>query len=305
MKAIPTRLAASILLALITALGPAVSAQEMEARAYSPSPVGANFALFIYSYQSGDVLLDAALPLSDVKVKVNSAVVGYGRTFSLAGRQATASLAMPYVWGTASGAVSEQALEVTRSGLGDLRLRLGINLIGSPALGSREFAARKPATVLGASMNVVVSSGQYDPRRLINLGSNRLAFKPEMGLSKPVGPWTLELIGGVWFFTDNKDFFGGSRRQQKPLTSFQGHVIYTLRPRMWLAADATYYIGGRTTVDGAVNADYQKNSRIGATFSFPLSKGNSLKVAWARGLTARIGGDLTAIVVGWQYTWLK
>jgi hypothetical protein len=214
-------------------------------------------------------------------------------------------MAVPYVWGRVSGTVFEQQQEVTRSGLGDLRLRLGVNLIGSPALGPREFAARKPTTILGASVSIAAPTGQYDPRRLVNLGSNRWAFKPELGLSQPLGRWTLELIGGAWFYTDNKDFFGGSRREQKPLASIQGHVVYTLRPRMWIAGNATFYTGGRTVLNDVINADRQKNSRVGATISFPVTQQHSAKVAWAKGLTARIGGDLNTIAVGYQYTWLK
>jgi hypothetical protein len=275
----------------------------MEARAYSRSPVGANIAIFTYSYQTGDVLLDPALPLTDVSVKLNSTVVGYGRTFNLAGRQATGSIAIPYVLGTVRGTVFEQQQEVTRSGLGDLRLRIGVNIIGSPALTPSEFARHKPTTVLGTSLSIVTPTGQYDPRRLVNLGSNRWAFKPELGLSHPIGAWTLELIGGVWLFTENQDFLGTSVREQKPLTTLQGHVIYTLRPRMWVAGNATFYSGGRTVVDGRINADFQSNSRAGATFSFPVTQKQSVKVAWAKGVTARIGGSLNTIVVGYQYTW--
>jgi len=280
--------------------------QEIEARAYSRSPVGANIALFTYSYQTGDVLFDPALPLTDVSVNINGAVVGYGRTFNLAGRQATASAALPYVWGTVRGTVFEQQQqEVTRSGLGDLRLRIAANIIGSPALSPQEFATRKPTTVLGASLSLVAPTGQYDPRRLVNVGSNRWSLKPELGLSHPIGDWTLELIGGVWLFTDNDNFFGGSLREQKPLASFQGHVIYTIRPRMWVSASGTYYTGGRTVLNGRLNADLQNNSRVGATFSYPVSRNHSIKVAWAKGVLSRIGGSLNTIAVGYQYTWFK
>jgi len=279
------------------------SGQEMEARAYSRSPVGASIALITYSYQTGDVLFDPALPLTDVSVNINGAIVGYGRTFNLAGRQGTASAALPYVWGTVRGTVFEQQQEVTRSGLGDLRLRIAANIIGSPALSPREFATRKPTTVLGTSLSVVAPTGQYDPRRLVNLGSNRWAFKPEVGLSHPIGDWTLELIGGVWLFTDNDNFFGGSLREQKPLASFQGHVVYTIKPRMWVSASGTYYTGGRTVLNGRLNADLQNNSRVGATFSYPVSQNHSIKVAWAKGVISRIGGSLNTIAVAYQYTW--
>ena len=289
----------------VVALAATVRGQEMEARAYSPAPVGANVAVFVYTFQTGDVLFDASLPLKDVNVKLNAAGVGYGRTFGLFGRQTTASVALPYAWGTVRGSVFEQSHEVRRSGLADARIRVAVNLFGSPALSPREFAARKPSTMVGTSFTVIFPSGQYDPRRLVNLGANRFAFKPEVGISQPIGSWTLELDTGVLFYSDNKEFFGGARREQKPLASIQGHVIYTFKPRMWLSVDGTYYTGGRTTVNDTLNADLQRNSRIGATFSLPVTRKHSLKVSWAKGLTAIVGGDLNTVAIGWQYAWIK
>jgi len=294
------------LLALISILAWATvgSAQEMEPRAYSRAPVGSQFMVFTYAYQTGDVLTDAALPLQDVSVKLNGVAFGYGRTFGLAGRQANVALGAAYYKGRASGTVFEDRQEVTRSGLGDVRVRFSTILIGGPALRPKEFAAYKPKALLGASMTVVMPTGQYDPRRLLNLGSNRWSFKPEVGLSKPFGSWTLELVGGVWLFTANNDFFGGVKREQKPIVSLQSHLIYTIRRRMWAALDTGYYTGGRTVVNGIINNDKQANSRIGGTFSLPLTQRQSFKVAFAKGLTTRFGGDMTTIVFGWQYAWV-
>ena len=87
-----------------------------------------------------------------------------------------------------------------------------------------------------------------DPRRLVALGSNRWAFKPELGLSKPKGRWTMEAAGGLWMFTPNRNFFGGSRREQKPIMSLQGDLIYTLRPRMWVSVNGSHaarWLSGR------------------------------------------------------------
>ena len=36
---------------------------------------------------------------------------------------------------------------------------------------------------------------------LINYGTNRWAFKPEVGVSRRWGHWTLDTYGAVWFFT--------------------------------------------------------------------------------------------------------
>jgi hypothetical protein len=100
-------------------------------------------------------------------------------------------------------------------------------------------------------------------------------------------------------------FFGGSRREQKPLLSVQGSVSYTLRPRTWVAVNASYYSGRRTIVNGVVNADRQGNSRVGVTGSIPLNQHQSIKVAVAKGVTTRIEGHLNTVAVAWQYSWLK
>lgn len=277
--------------------------QEMEPRAYSPAPNGTQFVLVGYGYQSGDVLLDSSLPLKDVNIKLNAASVGYGRTFNLAGRQANVAVVFPYLWGTAEGTVFENQVKVRRSGGGDVRVRFSTLLKGGEALSPREFAQRKPATIIGASVSIVVPSGQYDPARLVNPGSNRWAFKPEIGISKPKGRWTFEVMGGTWIFTANKSFLGNSRREQKPMASVQGGVIYTLRPRMWVSGNATFYRGGSTVINEKENEDRQRNARVGATFSFPLNRQQSVKLAWAKGVTTRIGGNLNTIAIAWQYAW--
>ena len=152
---------------------------------------------------------------------------------------------------------------------------------------------------------MMAAGNNYDPARLISLSSNRWAFKPEVGLSRPHQRWTFETAAGAWFFTTNNNFFGGSRRAQRPLLSLQGDVIYTIRPRMWVSFNATYYRGGNTVVNGEENAYRQANSRIGATYSLPLNQHQSIKVAWAKGLTTRFGGSLNTIAIAWQYTWVR
>ena len=50
----------------------------------------------------------------------------------------------------------------------------------------------------------------------------------------------------MWIFTDNNDFFGGHVRGQDRF-DLQAHVGYNFGPNFWLAADAIYYTGGRTS----------------------------------------------------------
>jgi hypothetical protein len=137
----------------------------------------------------------------------------------------------------------------------------------------------------------------------VNIGTNRWAFKPELGISKGLGPLTLELATGVSFYTDNRDFLGGQTRAQDPIYSIQGHVIYSLRSGIWLAVDGTYYTGGRTTIDGVEGNDLQKNWRVGLTVALPVNRHNSLKLYASTGVFTRTGSDFDTVGVAWQYRW--
>ena len=290
--------------ALLWTLGSAISAaQSLEPRAYSPNPVGANFALVNYAYQTGEIVFDASLPFSDVTAKINSGTFGYVRTFGLFGRSASAALAVPYVWGSVEGRVEEEQRRITRSGFADIQSRLTVNLLGGPALTPAEFARRKPETALGFTLVTVAPTGEYMPDKLINLGANRWAFKTELGLSQPAGKWAFEAYAAAWFFTPNDDFFGGQRRTQEPIYAFQGHVSYTFRPRLWLAVSGTYYTGGETSLDGGPGRDLLKNSRVSVTGSVPLGQRQSLKLFYARGATRSIGADFTTYSVSYQILW--
>jgi hypothetical protein len=295
--------AAGVVLVAVLLRAGAVSAQQLEPRAYSPSPVGANFLGLGYTFSSGGAVMDPSSPVTNIEASVHSAVPYYGRTFGLLGRQASVTLGAPYAWGTVSGDVQEVNRTVDRSGFGDPQFRLSVNLIGGPALTPQEFARHEQSTTLGASVIVTAPFGEYDSSKLINLGTNRWAFKPELGLSHPIGNWGFELYAGVWLFTDNDDFFGGQEKKQDPLASFQTHVVYTVRPRLWAAFDLTYYSGGSTTIDGAGRDDRQDNTRAGVTLSLPVAASQSVKVAWARGVSTRVGSAFDTMGVAWQVLW--
>jgi hypothetical protein len=212
---------------------------------------------------------------------------------------------MPYANANVTGDVMGVPQQAYRSGLGDVRFRLAVNLLGDPALTPEEFARRSPSTIVGASLTVIAPTGQYIPSRLINVGANRWSFKPDIGISQPFGNWFVEGTIGVWIYTDNDDFFGGRRRSQAPIPTFQGHAGYNWKPGLWLAADVTYFTGGRTSVNGIEDQDLQLSVRYGVTLSIPLARKWSAKLAWSRGLVTRVGGNFQTFSVALQYRWFN
>ena len=281
----------------------AVFAQQLEPRAYAPTPVNLNITGVATVYSSGDVAIDPSVPITDAEARVILAAPYYARSFALFDRQAAISLVLPIADFEGNGDVQEETRQVSLTGQGDPVVRFAVNLLGSPAQTPQEFATRKRDTILGASLSVVTPLGEYDGTKLVNLGANRWAYKPELGLSQPIGNWDLEVYAGAWFFSDNDDFYGGHLREQESLLSTQAHAVYTFRPGMWTSLDFTYYTGGTTTVDGVRKDDRSDNSRAGLTLAVPVAKHHALKFSWSRGVSVRIGQNFTMLGASWSYVW--
>ena len=295
-------LSVSIAAPFALAIG-AARAQEMEPRSYALSPIDTNFLVVGYSRAEGDVLTDPSLPISNLRATINAGVVGYSRTFDLAGHFASAALALPYLQSDIHGDVESQGRFVARSGQGDIRLRFAASLLEGTAYTPAEFARREPTTSLGASLTIIAPTGAYDSTKLINVGSNRWTFRPEIGVSQPYGDWFVEGSAGVWIFTDNSKFFANNVRSQDPLMLTQMHVGYNFLPGLWLAFDGTFYAGGETSVNGIRSRDGQVTSRYGLTASVPFAEGLSAKFSWSTWLTTRNIGHFEYFSLALQYRW--
>ena len=277
-------------------------AQELEPRAYSVSPRGTNFLLLGFARTTGDVSFDPALPIEDATATLHTTVVGYVHTIGVLGRSASVGALVPYLWGSAQGLVYDFFQQAHRSGLADPAFRFAINLYGAPAMSAAEFKDYKQKTNIGASAVVLVPLGQYDKARLLNIGANRWAVKPEIGISQRAGRWYLDLYAGTWLFTANREFATGVRRQ-KPIGIAQANLTCTITSRVWASFSANLYTGGRTSVAGVARADYLHNSRIGGTLAIRVTRHQSIKFHGSTGAVTNIGADFATIGTAYQYTW--
>ena len=298
-----SRAAIAALACSLAAAVSVASAQDIEPRAYSNAPVGMNFAIAGYAYTRGALEFPAATQLTEAKFTTNTAVLAYARALDLGGLAGKFDAIVPYMDLSGSALYQGDPIERKVGGLVDPRFRVSVNFYGAPALGPKEFRDYRQDLIVGASLQVGAPLGQYDPSRLVNIGNNRWSFKPELGVSKALGAWTLEGKLAATAFTDNDNFFGGKHRSQDPIYSAQGNAIYSFAGGVWASLDATYYAGGRTTLDGVRGADLQQNWRIGGTLSFPLDARNSVKLYASSGVFARTGNNFDLIGIAWQHRW--
>jgi hypothetical protein len=262
-----------------------------------------NFLIAGFTSSTGGLASDGSLRLSDPHLKTTSAVVAYARAFGLAGMSGKFDVVLPYSHLSGSALYEGSQIQRQATGLSDAAIRLSLNFYGAPALSLPEFKSYEQDLIVGGSVQVSAPSGQYDDTRIVNIGTHRWYLKPELGLSKAVGPWILEAATGVTVYSTNTDFFNGNRRSQGPLFSVRGHAIYTFASGIWASIDATYFAGGRTTLNDNLESDLQQNSRAGATLAYPVDSHNSIKLYASKGLSARTGNSYVLVGAAWQYRW--
>jgi len=279
--------------------------QNLEPRAYSNAPVGMNFLLAGYRYSAGALEFDPALPVEDADAAVNIALFAYVRTMDIAGKSAKAGILLPYAGLSADGYLSGEYKQREDAGIADPAFYFTVNLSGAPALSFKEFKGYQQDTIVGLTFKLTAPLGVYDSDKLLNIGTNRWSFEPEIGISQALGNWTLEGSAAVTLYADNDDFDNGKTREQDPIYNAQGHVIYSFRKGIWLAVGVTYFTGGRSEVDGVVKNDLQQNWRGGFTFTMPINRNHSIKLFGSSGVSTRTGSDYDSLGIAWQHAWGK
>jgi len=278
------------------------AAQQLEPRAYANTPVGMNFVLTGYGYSDGAVTTDAGSPIQGAHVNIDTAVLGYARSFGIWDHSAKINFIEGEAWVDGSANFIGQPRTRWVTGLTDPTANVSVNLYGAPALTMNEFTNYQQDLIIGVKLGVTAPLGQYDSDKLLNIGNNRWSFNPELGFSQAVGKFTLEVMPGATVYTDNDDYLG-KVRSQDPLYSVQGHVIYSFPHHIWASLSGTYYTGGDTTVDGVGQHTLENDYRAGGTLALPLGRRESIKIYGSDGVYTRAGSNFLLIGIAFQYRW--
>src|SRR5271154_3164044 len=298
----------STLLASIVGAVPQLSAQDLAPRAYVITAVHSNAITITWAFYDGGLNFNGTIPVTNATGTYYVSIFSYYHSLNFFGRSANITASLPYGVGIFQGDVAQQSRSVYRSGLLDSSFRFSVNLIGGPAMQPKEYAKWKQKRLLGVSLKMVAPTGQYSGTKLVNWGNNRWAFKPEVGYSERWGHWVLDGYAGVWIYTRNPASFDGpivAPQTQAPIGSFEGHLSYEFKPRLWFSLDGNFWAGGVTSLSGVQNVQTKQTaSRIGVTAAIPLNKHQSIKASYSDGTYVRFGGDYQSVSVAWQYSWI-
>ena len=278
-----------VLLALL--ISPNAHAQEIEARAYSNAPIGINF------------LTGGLAQAKSGSYTLNTQALSLTHVIDVAGQSGRLTLVLPYAELSGTGQVGAQAINASAEGLSDPLIKASVNLYGAPALTNSEFINYQQDLIIGASIAASIPWGKYNSNQMINVGANRSLIQPAMGLSQAVGPWRLELAGMATIYTSNNNYMGSNTLSQSPIYSGETHLIYYFPSTAWISADATYFTGGQTYLNGLPVNGTQENWRFGSTLSYPLDKSNSIRLSASKGVYSRTDTSYNAVGISWQYRW--
>jgi hypothetical protein len=279
-------------------------AQDLEPRRWTPIPLGTHALGAGYSYSSGEVFFDPLLDIEDVEVRAHSFIANFVLPVKIANKLGTVSLLVPYSIVDFNGLLSGESTSVNRTGFADPRLRASLILTGPPAGNAaeiRQYKLDNPIyTSIGVSMAISVPIGEYFEDKLLNLGSNRFVFRPQVGMIHYWGKWSFELTSSVYIYTRNPDFFNNSDRSQRPTFAIQSHLVRQFNKGSWLSLSAGYGFGGESLINGQPAGDFRSNLLVSASYSFLIAKRQGLKLTYLHAeALENIGADTDNFILAW------
>jgi hypothetical protein len=279
------------------------AAQELEPRRWTHLPTDRNYVAGAYAYTDADIAFDPVLRIENAVMEMNTWSFGYIRTFELLDKSARFQIRQDWQDGHWTGLVDGVPTSIERQGWADTVARFAVNLIGAPPLAGRDFADYRAKTdvetIVGAALEVQLPTGEYMKDKLINLGSNRFTFRPQLGVLHNHHNWSFELTGSAAVYTKNSSFFNGSELEQDPLYALQTHITYTFAHGFWIAASGGISAGGQSTLNGIEKDDRKEDIAWALSAGFPVASWLAFKAAIIDShRRMQVGNESTTFAVG-------
>jgi hypothetical protein len=282
----------------------ALYGQFTDPRTYSNTPVGLDQLELDYAYAHADASIDTSIVVGGAQLDLNQGAVAYTHTFGILQRMTWVKATVPFA--SVGGSVTGTGISGSVAGAGDASLEIAALLKGGAALSVADFSSYQPTTTVGVSLTATGPTGKYDPARLLNLGSNRWSFKPQIAVAHPFGPeqrWEVDGYVNAYFFTDNTTYRGREVLRQEPLLGFEGHISYNFTSELWSSLDASYSFRGTTVIDNVDQHDAQRNLTVGTETSWSPNPRNSIALVLAKSMVHENGPAYTGVAIKYFHSW--
>ncbi len=295
------------------ALSPPQALAQVPARFYWKTLSDADAVPLIYESLSGNTnpFDPAHTVTAGGNFDATMVLTGYAHTFTLFDRSAMAAILVPMGRVSSEVTVGGSTLLQSTNGFGDPTLEFDINLIGPKAQKSIPDVLRyEPGFSLDLLVDLALPIGDYDNSQALNLGQNRWYGRLGAPVIWQFGSWvpgrrtTLEFLPAVWIFGDNDDFVGQTLKTD-PMYQLDAHLTRDLMDRAWGSIDASWYKGGKATVNGVAGKELD-NIGVGLTLGYEVNKNLNLTVGYKSTINDNAPDDLrmdvfmVTLVLGWH-----
>lgn len=265
-------------------------------RAYFPLPTGTTNFNLMGIFLDTNSSIDSSTAIPGFEGHLDIGVAQFTHLLNVAGRSAAVFAVVPFgeVRGKAvvPGPLGKpQTVSSSSSGLGDVSFGTVIGLVNSPALTREQFAKQPTGFSAGGMFWVTAPTGEYSGDKLLNLGTNRWAFRVGAPLGWTFGGsylspklTTIELTPSIIFYTDNESPFRADKRSQDALFQMEGHVTHNFNRALWGSFDLLTGTGGETRTDGVNDGNDKTWLTLGASLGVNFSR--------SLGITATYGGTV-------------
>ncbi len=268
-------------------------------RAYLNAPVGLQVQGVIVGRINGDLSFDRAGPIATgINLKAT--------TYSLLGEEFMdwgghmGALVGTLTFGQLTANLTGTSLSASETGLMDSTVHAIYNISGAPAMTLQEWATspHPEDDIFSGSLGISVPVGEYKDHRLLNPGTNRWVFKPELAWSRPRGKMVYEVYANTQFFTDNHRALGGGTLSQDPLYGVEAHISRSFgkMPGSFFDAAVFYANGGQQQMNGVDSGPSQDTWSVGGTLSWALNERWHARLVYSQSVSTPEGvPDITQL----------
>jgi len=286
---------------------------QLPARFYWKSLSDANAVPLVYETLSGNTnpFDPSGHITADANIEATMAIACYAHTFTLFNRPAMGVIQLPM--GRISAEVTAAGSTATQSarGYGDPMLEFDINVLGPPAQKNIPDLLRyEPGFSVDVLVDLALPIGEYDNDESLNIGQNRWYGRIGFPIVWQLGPWvpgrrtTLEFLPAVWIYGNNNDFVGKTMKTD-PKFQLDAHLSRDFTQTLWGGIDATWYNGGKATIDGD-EGDKLNSLALGLTLGYTINDNLSLTFGYMSTINDNDPEDLkmdkfmVTLVYGWH-----
>lgn len=196
------------------------------------------------------------------------------------------------------------------SGFADPTVQLVTNLFGTPPLRSNvDLLNYEPTWTLDAAAMLAFPVGEYDDKKLVNIGQHRwfgrfaLPFKYHFGAFTPGYRKSFEITPSVWLFDDNDDFLG-QKLENDPMWQLEAHLTKDFTPNFYGSLDALYRNGFKSKINGVKLGDDIEVGALGFTLNYQLNDNCAIRTGYSSNVFGDSDLDTSMfrlqIVFGWH-----